>query len=324
MVNPKGLPECVCQRYCTQRSKPICGTDGMIYKNHCELHRAACILERPITLQKLEKCTTIGKKKQKKMDKHKTNIQPISGARVTQSINTVDITTTPFAPSEKFSFSDTVPQQSSTSHFKQSPYIDEIQFENSPNQIDTETTSYTHNGYCSSQEYEIMKDNLLLYSHTRLISQDNNSKDFLVSIMFTHYDHNKNNFLDEDELQRITAMEHLENLSNGCGLSDMLIFDDSNNDRKLSTHEFYQAFNKLYSKYRHFSHLFFYESGNFTLLLGLSVVSLDKALETNHLSARVGDNVEIKCDVTGSPVPIPIIWKRYSTDLTMLSEDEVI
>lgn len=53
-------------------------------------------------------------------------------------------------------------------------------------------------------------------------------------------------------------------------------------------------------------------------------MSLDKALETNHLSARVGDNVEIKCDVTGSPIPIPIIWKRYSTDLTMLSEDEVI
>lgn len=53
------------------------------------------------------------------------------------------------------------------------------------------------------------------------------------------------------------------------------------------------------------------------------MVSLDKALETNHLSARVGDNVEIKCDVTGTPSP-PIIWKRYSTDLTMLSEDEVI
>lgn len=55
---------------------------------------------------------------------------------------------------------------------------------------------------------------------------------------------------------------------------------------------------------------------------GLSVVSLDKALETNHLSARVGDNVEIKCDVTGSPSP-PIIWKRYASDLTLLSEDEV-
>lgn len=56
--------------------------------------------------------------------------------------------------------------------------------------------------------------------------------------------------------------------------------------------------------------------------IGLSVVSLDKALETNHLSARVGDNVEIKCDVTGSPSP-PIIWKRYSTDLSSLTEDQV-
>lgn len=319
-MNPKGLPECVCQRYCTQRSKPICGTDGMVYKNHCELHRAACILDRPITLQKLEKCTTIGKKKPKKFDKHKTNLQSISDIHVTQPSDSFDELTTTSPP--KISYADTVPQQSSTTHLKQSPYIDEIQFENSPNQIDTETTSYTHNGYCSSQEYEIMKDNLLLYSHTRLMSEDNNSKDFLVSIMFSHYDTDGNKFLDEDELRHITKVEHLENLSNGCVLSDMLIFDDSNNDRKLSTHEFYQAFNKLYSKLiKTLSEEC--KLISFTSFKGLSVVSLDKALETNHLSARVGDNVEIKCDVTGSPVPIPIIWKRYSTDLTMLSEDEV-
>lgn len=294
MVNPKGLPECVCQRYCAHRRKPICGTDGMIYENHCELHRAACILERPITLQKLEKCTTVGKKKQKKL----------KAPSVDTTSASVDETTTTAGPAQIFSYSDAVPQQQSTSHAKQSPYIDEIQFENSPNEIDTGTaTSYTLKGYCSSQEYEIMKDNLLLYSHNRLMSPDNNhSKDFLVSIMFSHYDRNGNAFLEEDELRHITVVEHLDSLSNGCVLSDMLIFDDSNNDRQLSTHEFYQAFNKLYS---------------------LSVVSLDKALETNHLSARVGDNVEIKCDVTGSPVPIPIVWKRYSTDLTMLSEDEV-
>lgn len=52
------------------------------------------------------------------------------------------------------------------------------------------------------------------------------------------------------------------------------------------------------------------------------MVSLDKALETNHLSARVGDNVEIKCDVTGSPLP-PIVWRRNGIDLASLNEDEV-
>ena len=55
---------------------------------------------------------------------------------------------------------------------------------------------------------------------------------------------------------------------------------------------------------------------------GLSVVSLDKALETNHLSARVGDNVEIKCDVSGTPPP-PLVWRRNSADLALLAEDDV-
>ena len=51
-------------------------------------------------------------------------------------------------------------------------------------------------------------------------------------------------------------------------------------------------------------------------------MSLDKALEVNHLSARVGDNVEIKCDVTGTPPP-PIVWRRNEADLAALNEDEV-
>lgn len=55
---------------------------------------------------------------------------------------------------------------------------------------------------------------------------------------------------------------------------------------------------------------------------GLSVVSLDKALEVNRLSARVDDNVEIKCDVTGTPPP-PIVWRRNAADLAALGEDEV-
>ena len=54
---------------------------------------------------------------------------------------------------------------------------------------------------------------------------------------------------------------------------------------------------------------------------GVSVVSLDKALEVNHVSARVCDNVEIKCDVTGAPPP-PIVWRRNDADLTTLGGGE--
>lgn len=56
--------------------------------------------------------------------------------------------------------------------------------------------------------------------------------------------------------------------------------------------------------------------------VGVSVVSLDKALELNQVSARVGDNIEIKCDVTGSPTP-PIVWRRHSMDLNQLAEEEL-
>lgn len=51
-------------------------------------------------------------------------------------------------------------------------------------------------------------------------------------------------------------------------------------------------------------------------------MSLDKSLEVNHVTARVGDNVEIKCDVTGTPPP-PIVWRRNNMDLSSLSEDEI-
>lgn len=34
---------CICQRKCPVRKHPVCGSDGVAYENHCELHREACI-----------------------------------------------------------------------------------------------------------------------------------------------------------------------------------------------------------------------------------------------------------------------------------------
>lgn len=57
-------------------------------------------------------------------------------------------------------------------------------------------------------------------------------------------------------------------------------------------------------------------------LPGVSVISLDKALEVNKLITHVGDNVEIKCDITGKPSP-PIVWRRNDIDLSTISQDEI-
>lgn len=97
------------------------------------------------------------------------------------------------------------------------------------------------------------------------MSQDNHSKDYLVSIMFSHYDQNNNGNLEVSELNtvsfllrhekfihikwfQLSVQERLDTFSSGCTLSSMIKYDDSNHDGKLSLNEFYTAFSKLYSK----------------------------------------------------------------------------
>lgn len=44
-----GENECVCMVRCPDHWKPTCGSDGVSYDNHCELHRTACLEGRPIS-----------------------------------------------------------------------------------------------------------------------------------------------------------------------------------------------------------------------------------------------------------------------------------
>jgi len=44
-----GEPRCVCRTQCPDHWKPVCGSDGHSYDNHCELHRAACVSGSPIS-----------------------------------------------------------------------------------------------------------------------------------------------------------------------------------------------------------------------------------------------------------------------------------
>ncbi|XP_043287172.1 follistatin-related protein 5-like isoform X3 [Venturia canescens] len=261
-VSPDGgVALCVCAKRCARRHRPVCGSDGKVYANHCELHRAACNSGSPLTASRLMRCLH--------RDDH----------RETPKALPVGESTPP-----------TLNQDSSRSG-------------NHKNDIRENLVDNDNYGLedCSAQEYEIMKDNLLLYNHARLMTQDNHSKEYLVSIMFSHYDQNNNGNLEREELEQIAEREDLEQLSRGCSLGHMISYDDADKDGRLNINEFYMAFSKLYS---------------------VSVVSLDKSLEINHISVRVGDNVEIKCDVTGSPPP-PLVWRRNDADLETLGEQEI-
>ncbi|XP_039606262.1 follistatin-related protein 5 isoform X1 [Polypterus senegalus] len=57
-----GQGECACLEHCKPHYKPVCGSDGELYENHCELHRAACVKKQKITIIHNEDCFFQGDK----------------------------------------------------------------------------------------------------------------------------------------------------------------------------------------------------------------------------------------------------------------------
>lgn len=47
---------CVCKKSCPNHDKPVCGSNGMTYPNHCELHRTACLEEKKISIKYVGAC----------------------------------------------------------------------------------------------------------------------------------------------------------------------------------------------------------------------------------------------------------------------------
>lgn len=49
------------------------------------------------------------------------------------------------------------------------------------------------------------------------------------------------------------------------------------------------------------------------------MVTLDQNLAVNYIQARVGDNVEIRCDISGKPQPPVILWSRRDVNLATVN-----
>ncbi|XP_054711167.1 follistatin-related protein 5-like [Uloborus diversus] len=268
-----GVATCVCHAHCKRRRKPVCGTDGRLYANHCELHREACLKDTPIAIDHRRLCLRTGKE---------TTTDEPEASEGGASTEPVAATTVAPPPSTTDSGADDPSTQTPT------PTLPADEEASSPGSPQRE---------CTQQDYEGMKENLLLFNNAKLTDSKKPGPEYLASVMFSHYDRSGNGRLEAEELWQAAEKDHLAGLSSACILADMLLFDDTDRDGSLSLSEFYLAFS-------------------------VSVVSLDKTLEVNHVTARVGDNVEIKCDVTGTPPP-PIVWRRNDMDLAALNEDEI-
>lgn len=279
--NAEGDPICSCHKSCPHRRKPVCGTDGRYYPNHCELHRQACVTDSNIAIDHKRLCL--------RKRAYETTTATITDMPDDMSTPTVQTTPSPTTDS------------SAWTHLPQPEPRTMMSYSNTPLPItllpEHGDSDIPPQRECSQQEYDFMKENLLLFNNAKLTDSKKPGNEYLVSIMFSHYDQNNNGQLEAEELWQAAEKDHLGQLSGSCILADMLLFDDTDHDGTMTINEFYSAFS-------------------------VSVVSLDKSLEVNHVTARVGDNVEIKCDVTGTPAP-PIVWRRNDMDLGSLNEDEI-
>ncbi|KAL7011947.1 hypothetical protein ACKWTF_014528 [Chironomus riparius] len=235
IIAPSNVPKCICQRRCViynkRKRRHVCGSDGIIYDNFCELYRAACNAQEEIIISSMDSCV---RSQQQKLQ-------------------------------------------------------------------------------CSSDEYALMKDNLLLFHHQNMVYLQHGDDDhlvhrmeYLVSIIFSHYDQNNDGLVERDELQfmwNTMDMHHVSNDSN-CTLMDMLIYDDNNEDGVLTITEFNDAFHRI-------------SETVVRQTTQLNHIHLDSSLQFNHLVVRIGDNVEIKCDINGPQTNI--IWKRFGYDLSLVN-----
>lgn len=51
-----GVARCICVRKCGPAKRRVCGTDGRLYDNRCELHRSGCLSGVDIEIDHSLKC----------------------------------------------------------------------------------------------------------------------------------------------------------------------------------------------------------------------------------------------------------------------------
>ncbi|NWR83557.1 FSTL4 protein, partial [Furnarius figulus] len=51
-----GQPQCRCVQDCRDTYLPVCGSDGRLYENHCQLHRASCLQGKRISISHSKDC----------------------------------------------------------------------------------------------------------------------------------------------------------------------------------------------------------------------------------------------------------------------------
>ncbi|XP_071808619.1 follistatin-related protein 5-like [Asterias amurensis] len=311
MVCPKGSectfnsslgdPFCICMRECKPHQRPVCGSDGVVYDNHCELHRAACIHKKHIAVVRDALCVKptqelIGGQPEVYEEKPEVEHEVKSSAPVVENDPEVDEVNPEVDEEEDEQIVDEeepeIEEEKPVVHEEKPEDVEDDSKEETDEPIVEEEPTVSN---CSPDDLIDFKSNIL--DHYRIqfnnptddSSQPELDKKFLVSLMTNHFDTTRDSLLTRDEISSVIARDNVSGLSSKCSLLDILSFFDKNADQKLDPYEMYDAFD-------------------------VQTVTIAENLRQMLKVANAGDNIVLVCGIDVEDKS-HVIWQRNGVDL---------
>ncbi|KAK0051156.1 eisosome protein SEG2 [Biomphalaria pfeifferi] len=274
----KGVCKCVPSSVCAGHHKPICGSDGVRYSSHCEMHRTACVNRVHIRQDRKGNCFQ-EELKSKIANKEKSWILE---QKSTQSVH---------IPSQEiYNFPEDIKKGSETSDIKKA-----IPTEGGDKQLKKAPPAPIKKD-CSWEEMAQFKEALLMYYCQKFVEPNckvevKTDRAYLSMLMFSYYDQNFDYFLTASELDDKERAEHFDkNIIVSCHLHDFVKYaDTADPNGKLTVSEFTQAFE-----------------------ISAPKATSHSKVEVISTLASAGNGLELKCGLEGAT---NVVWKRFSTQL---------
>ncbi|KAI4584268.1 hypothetical protein MJG53_007547 [Ovis ammon polii x Ovis aries] len=318
-----GEPECRCLEACRPSYVPVCGSDGRVYENHCELHRAACLLGKKIITVRSKACFL----------KVLSSLFLVLPAPVLLTLPRPPV----LAPGQKrlqthlpcgFKSDPPPPKRASVGQHSvvtgtrlsiRSPArMMGKEYDEDTDQLLIPSTRkwrrQTMGDPCTMADYARLKKVLLaLQSRLQPLhvgdsrQEPTSQKRLLVESLFKDFDADGDGHLGSSELaQHMLKEQDLEEDFLGCSPGDLLRFDDYNKDGLLTLHEFYTAFQEELRPQ----------------IVKVVQLSLAPEERVSVATVTVGLSTVLTCAVRGDLRP-PIIWKRNGLALNFLDLEDI-
>uniref|UniRef100_F6YQM8 Follistatin-related protein 5 n=1 Tax=Ciona intestinalis TaxID=7719 RepID=F6YQM8_CIOIN len=214
-----GRASCVCKSHCKAIKKPVCGTDGLYYENHCEMHRAACVIGQDIYDARHKDCFY-----QHAAPRRRRR----STGRSHHHHKKIDIDS---PPSTETPATDLIDDQSGGEEIRNDETLKETSIQEQ-----------------STVAPETQATNIIVFGDDGLVPYDdiitNDIRGDGVKSIFRFMDIDMDGFVGSDEIYQLSMLEDLDSVfPPPCSLFHLLRYGDLNQDHALDIQELLKLYN---------------------------------------------------------------------------------